>query len=317
MPDHDQLFKELLHEFFREFIELFFPDWVDRFDFAHVEWLDKELFSDPPAGERLAVDLLARVPTREPVRLNESETADAWVTLIHVEVESADGVGQFRRRFFGYYDPLRRRQRLPVLPIALYLRVGLQGVGWDEYQEVFWGHPILQFRYPYVGLPALDGEAFLHQDNLLGVALSVLMRVPKERRLELAAEAWRRLIQFEQGEYRRYLLCSCVETYIAPTAEQREAFRTFAQENTDPGVKAMIQSSFDDYRLKGIQEGRQEGRQEGLRESLTLQLEARFGVLPPEAQQRIAACSADKLRELLLGLVKAQSLEELGLSDHP
>ena len=31
---------------------------------------------------------------------------------------------------FDYYWMMRSRYRLPVLPIGLYLRVGLDGVGW-------------------------------------------------------------------------------------------------------------------------------------------------------------------------------------------
>ena len=44
--DHDQFFKRLMHLFLREFIELFFADWVGRFDFTRVEWLEQELFPD-------------------------------------------------------------------------------------------------------------------------------------------------------------------------------------------------------------------------------------------------------------------------------
>src|SRR5438876_164837 len=52
MEDHDQRFKHMLREFFREFMELFFPAWAVRLDFAAVEWLVKELFVDPPQGEK-------------------------------------------------------------------------------------------------------------------------------------------------------------------------------------------------------------------------------------------------------------------------
>lgn len=49
MP-HDQLFKELLQAFFREFMELFFADIAGRQDFSHLSFLDKELFTDLPKG---------------------------------------------------------------------------------------------------------------------------------------------------------------------------------------------------------------------------------------------------------------------------
>ncbi len=48
MADHDQRFKNLLQEFFAEFVQLFFPDWAGRFDFAGLEWLNAEVFPDPP-----------------------------------------------------------------------------------------------------------------------------------------------------------------------------------------------------------------------------------------------------------------------------
>src|SRR5262245_12278369 len=112
MADHDQFFKTLLRAFFAEFFELFFPEWVERFDFARAEWLDKELFLDPPAGERRSIDLLPRLPTTRPVTPGE----DTWLALVHVEVESADKVAPLRRRMFEYYEHLRRHHGLPVLP---------------------------------------------------------------------------------------------------------------------------------------------------------------------------------------------------------
>src|SRR5947209_2331830 len=75
LMDHDQLFKTLLRTFFLEFFELFFPDWAARFDFTRIEWQDKELFLDPPRGETRRIDLLARLPVRQPVTAG----ADAWL----------------------------------------------------------------------------------------------------------------------------------------------------------------------------------------------------------------------------------------------
>ena len=57
---------------------------------------------------------------------------------------------------FRSYANLRARHGLPVLPIGLYLRVGLQGIGVDVYEEHFWELRPVRFEYLYVGLPALD-----------------------------------------------------------------------------------------------------------------------------------------------------------------
>ena len=48
--DHDQLFKEVIREFFPDFMNLFFPEQAARYDLDHVAWLNKELFADPPDG---------------------------------------------------------------------------------------------------------------------------------------------------------------------------------------------------------------------------------------------------------------------------
>lgn len=143
---------------------------------------------------------------------------------MHVEIEAADTVAPLRRRMFHYYEPLRRRYDLPVLPIGVYLHVGLEGVGWDCYAESFWEKPLIRFYYAYIGLPALDAEQYVRQDNLLGVALSALMHVPKERRIALANEALVRIVHSPENSYRKTLLCECVSAYLPTDEEQQRQF---------------------------------------------------------------------------------------------
>ena len=127
------------------------------------------------------------------------------VALVHVELESRASTLAFRPRMFEYYVQLRRDTGLPVLPIALFLRVGLDGIGWDAYEEHLWEQRIVRFEYAYVGLPALDGEQYATGENLLGVALSALMRLPVDRRAELYAEGLKRIAGSGENDYRRFL----------------------------------------------------------------------------------------------------------------
>ena len=60
---HDQLFKELLQAFFREFMELFYLDVAARLDFSRVSFLDKETFTDFPQGDQREADIVAQVYT--------------------------------------------------------------------------------------------------------------------------------------------------------------------------------------------------------------------------------------------------------------
>jgi hypothetical protein len=268
--------------------------------------------------------------------------------LIHVEIESQDTVAPLRPRMHSYYEQLRRRHGLPVLPIALYLRVGLDGIGWDEYEETYWGHRLLGFTYAYVGLPGLDGEQYVAGEPLLGAALTALMRVPAARRAAVHAEALRRLAEARENEYRRYLLLECLEAYATLDQAQAEelgallrteryqgaqamAVTTFekgvqaglqqAATTFEKGVQAGLQQAATTFE-KGVQAGLQQaattfekGLQQGQRTMLLKQLEARFGPLSPGAQERLESLGPEQLEALGLALLEAQSLQELGLED--
>jgi len=220
MHDHDQRFKTLLKTFLPEFFALFFADWAETFDFSRVEWLDKEVFPDPPQGERRVLDLVAKLPTRRPVAVPSGQ-AEAWLSLLHVEVESADSLTVQRRRMHWYYANLRQSYDLPVLPVAVYLRVGLEGLGTDHYRERYGPLEVLSFNYLYVGLPKLEALTYLERDNVLGLALAALMRIPPDRRAWLKAEALRRLAEKPLTEQQRFLLAECVQAYLELAAIQR------------------------------------------------------------------------------------------------
>jgi hypothetical protein len=303
MSDHDQRFKTLVEEFFVEFFRLFFPSWAERFDFTRIEWLKQEVFPDPPQGERRSLDVLAKLPTRQAVPGERPGQEESWVALIHVEIESPDKVAPLRPGMFEFYQYLRWKHQLPVLPIGLYLRVGLEGVGVDVYEEHFWELRPVHFEYLYVGLPALDAVQYVQGDNWLGVALSALMRIPEDRKAWLKAEAFRRLTACPENAMRRYLLCECVDAYLPLEGPQLQEFEHLLVTEPYTGVKIMA--------MTYVEQGRQEGR----RELLQNQLEKRFGPLSASVRERLQSLSRERLIELSLAVLDAQSLRELGLED--
>ncbi len=92
-----------MQTFLREFIELFFPAWAARFDWSTIEWLEQEAFLDPPQGRRRQLDLIAKLPVSKPVQTTP-RADEAFVVLIHVEVDSSDGVAAVPESMFGYYS---------------------------------------------------------------------------------------------------------------------------------------------------------------------------------------------------------------------
>ena len=78
--DHDQRFKTLIREFFADFLRLFFAAWAARLDLSGVEWLDKEVFTDPPGGDVYILDLVARLRSRTLRSPQRQVTSIATVT---------------------------------------------------------------------------------------------------------------------------------------------------------------------------------------------------------------------------------------------
>jgi hypothetical protein len=304
MADHDQRFKQLLQEFFPEFLGLFFPERAARFDFSGLCWLDKEIFPDPSQGDVYVLDLVARLPLRPPKGETVAGPTEA-VALVHVEVESRDAVATFRKRMYQYYESLRRKYDCPVLPIAIYLRVGLEGIGVDGYAEDYEDLEVLRFRYLYVGLPALDAERYVAGGSWLGVGLSALMRIPRARRAWLRSEALRRLLQeCKENNNRRRLLCECVEAYLSLDEEQEREYERLLLTDRYKEIKPMMATTFE------------KGMVQGERKAVRLLLEQRFGSLNPAVEKRLEEWPAEKLDELLLAVTKAPSLHALGLEEY-
>ncbi len=303
MADHDQRFKSLLREFFAEFFVLFFPQWAERLDSATIEWLDKEVFTDPPEGQRRFLDLVAKLKTRQPIPGQRPGEPEGTIALIHVEIEREDSVQPLRARMYEYYEMLRRQYRLPVLPLALYLQVGLDGMGVDVYEEFFWEQMVLRFEYQYVGLPALDALEYVTRDNWLGVALAALMRIPPERKAWVKAEALRRLVESGESDQRRFLLTECIQAYLPLEGPQRDEYEHLLLSKPYEGVMKTEMTTFE----RGVVQG-----QRRLFERL---LEQRFGKLTPRIRELLDALSAEVLEEKGLALKDAKSLRDLGLED--
>jgi hypothetical protein len=299
MGVHDQRFKALLQEFLPDFLRLFFPNRTKGLDFEGLEWLQQEVLSDPPAGDVYLMDLVAKVRSR---RAGDNPTVAAMLVLL--EVEARDAATETRAWLYHYYEALRRRHGLPVLPVALYLRVGMEGVGVDHYVETYEDMEVLRFNYLYVGLPALSAEQYVAGDSWIGVALSALMRVPAARRAWLRAEALRRVYQ-ECGEslYRRQLLGECVEAYLTLDAGQQQEFEALLRQER---YQNMIPSMLTTY---------EKGERAGECKIVRLQLEKRFGPLPEALLRRLEALPTERLDALALEVLENKTLSDLGLED--
>lgn len=302
--DHDQRFKTLIRTFFADFLRLFFAAWAARFDLDTLEWLDTELLPDPPEGTRHHLDLVARVRTRENVPGRQPDEPDRWLALVHIEIESPDRTTGIKPRLPRYYIHLREKTELPVLPIVLYLKVGLDGIGVDTYEERFWELRTLAFEYLYVGLPGLDGVQYVQGDNWLGVALAALMRIPPDRAAWLGAEALRRLTDAPLSEQKKFLLAECVQAYLPLDEPQKQEYERLLLGEPYTEVRAMNKTVFE--------EGLEKGIEKGMQIILLRQGSKRFGPPSEGAEARIRSVQdISRLEELTDRILEVHSWQEL------
>ena len=314
--DHDQRFKELIRAFFGDFMRLFFAKWATRFDPNHVEWLNQELLPLPPEGDRHRLDLVAKLRTKEPVEPSAKGDPNTWLAIVHIEVEAPDRTTSIKARLPDYFIHLTAAHRLPVLPIVLYLTVGLNGIGEDAAITKFWEFEVLRLNYLYVGLPALDAETYIHGDNILGVALAGLMKLPAARASELGLEALRRICGADNTEQEIYLLNDCFQAYARLSDTELE--RIYGIVNKEPTRrKAMMPPRNKTMYDRGLELAREEALVEGRRlaqlELLEAMLENRFGPLLSATLDRLRDLPDGSLKALALQIHNVKSLAELGL----
>ena len=319
--DHDQRFKALIREFFPEFMQLFLPVWAKQFDFASAEWLEKEVLPDPPEGERHVLDLVAKLRTAENLTSRTTATADEWLAMVHVEIESEDRTTRLKPRLPRYYHHLRDKYKLPVLPIALYLSVGMNGIGEDEVIEYFGTMEVMRFRYLYIGLKSLDALEYARGDNWLGVALSALMKAERDQWPTLGADALLRLADAPVNDHQKFLLSDCLQAYLTLDEAGQELYETITKAEPYSRIQAMNKTPYDNGIEVGIEVGREEGREEGivvgkekaLRDVAIALLESKYRSVPKPFQERIGSLGYDDLLRLVVRIPVAPSMESLFL----
>lgn len=299
---HDQRFKSILKEFLPELVELLLPEHASLFDFTEVDWLDTELLTDPPHGDTLIVDLLARLAVHPQAREHYPDLPIDNRLRLHIEVESGESAEPARKRAYRYSYHLDPDDHGDVLSLVLFLSVGLDGRGEDGYRRDVMGRSTKMQLFDYLGLPALDGETYLAGSNLLGVALSSLMKFPKARRVSAAVEALEKIILSGESLKRKRLLCECVQAYSPLDEEQRADFN--ARLRTPQGEAMKVAKTWDELAEERAQ-----------RRTLQKQMTKKFGPLSESVNAKIDELSLEELERLLDEILDAPSLEALGFTD--
>ncbi len=170
--DHDQRFKTLIVELFEMFYELYSPVCQIRLAANRCTWLQQEVYPVPPEGSAHILDLVGQAPCLDPIPGHEPTSSGDWLIVIHVEIEAADRSTTIQNTMPSRYFFLWEKYGLPILPLVLFLNVGLAGIGIREIRHRLTGNvePMVS-RYFFPGLPALGRLRFGSGDSLPGMSL--------------------------------------------------------------------------------------------------------------------------------------------------
>ena len=269
---HDHNFKELIEEFFKNFIEMFWPDKARLIDFETVKFLQQELFTDrtPGKGQDRHIDIIAEV------KINHEDKH----ILIHVEHQSTKE-SEFPKRMFNYFCHLWLIHQKPIFPIALFSDDSKWSKLIPNHFEIkVLGQNVLRFNFELIKLKDLNWRKYLKSDNPLAVALMSKMGFKKEDRPMVKAEITR---LFVTGKIRNHpkslFLRNFVEFYLDLNPKERSIYKDKVRsfqlktESEKMILAPVFQKMHDEAIEQGLERGLEQGLEQGLERGLEQGLE--------------------------------------------
>src|SRR5699024_2281303 len=105
---HDQLFKELINTFIKEFLEVFFPDVHDNIDLQAIKPIRDEVYTDMIEGSTRRLDIVVETT------LKGKDVA----VIVHIEPQSYKQ-DDFHERMYHYFSLLYNKYQKAIISIAV------------------------------------------------------------------------------------------------------------------------------------------------------------------------------------------------------
>ena len=302
--DYDSPWKEIIEQFFPEFIAFFFPRIYDDVDWSRGhEFLDKELqkiVRDSQTG-RKRVDKLVKV-----WRKNGEE---AWIG-IHIEVQG-QYEQDFARRMFQYNTLLYNHYQRRIASLAI---LSDDRPNWrpNNFGYDLWGCKI-QLDFPAIKL--LDYEE--KQDKLErdDNPFAIVVLAHLQAQATTPASTWRqetkfRLVRrlYERGYTRRQILelFRFIDWIMTLTPELEARFQTKITEYEEAHNMQYVTA----IERKGIEQGIEQGMEQSMRDAIIDALALRFEDTPADLPARLDNITdIIQLKELHKWAVITPSLE--------
>lgn len=297
--DYDSPWKDVIEEYFLEFMAFYFPGAYEQIEWAAgFRFLDKEfqqIAREADHGRRYVDKLVA---------VKKTNGDDGWL-YIHVEVQGSPEE-DFSRRMFIYYSRIFDKHERPVASLAILADDVPDWLPGPFAQELFGCKATLDF--PVVKLLQYEGrqDALIESDNpfaLVTVAHLMTKRTAKDpaERFQTKYKLAKWLFGRSWDKQRIYDLFRFLD-WIMRLPEDLEN-RLFEQINREDKKMKYVSTFERKYMEKGMEKGmergmemgRQEGRKDGEIAALLHVLAHRFGPVPEPIISQIRQASAEQI----------------------
>ncbi len=212
---HDQAFKELIEECFKEFMELFWPEESKQIDFRTVHFLQQEMSTDhgPGKGKERKMDIVAEVKIRGETRH----------IMIHIEHQNKRE-SNFPQRMFNYYCQLWLRHQKPIFPIALFSddHKWIKPIN-DFFEIKALDKKVVLFNYELIKLKNLNWRDYINSSNPIVAALMAKMGFNTEEIPRVKAEI-ARILTGRSFKYQKLGYLANFSEFYLPLPDKKSIF---------------------------------------------------------------------------------------------
>lgn len=307
-PDYDSPWKEILDDYFKDFMLFFFSDAYAAIDWSRdVEFFDKELqkiVHDAELGRRYADKL---------VKVWLTDGAEVWV-MIHVEVQGQQETG-FELRIYVYNHRIFERYNAPVASFVILTDDDPDWRPVEHRQELFGTETT--FRFKTVKL--LDFETRWAEleasSNVFAVVAMAHLRVISTKRDFGTRLDWKlhlTKLLYEKGYDKLTVLklFRFLDWLMWLPEDLKYSFwheiDRYEEEKHMPYVTTVERIGIE----KGLREGLREGLQEGSCRQLLRVLSIRFGQSAEDLRDDLAKLNVEQLDAMTTQALSAQSLSD-------
>src|SRR5690625_1751495 len=248
---HDQLFKELIHHFFEEFLEAFFPEVHEHIDFQSIKPMSEEMFTNLLDGESRRADIIIEA------RLKDKET----LIIIHVEPQSSHQ-SDFHERMYHYFSLLYNKYRKPILPIAV-LSYDEKRTTKNQYSIEFPFYRVLIFNFLKLELKQMNWKKYLQSNNPVAAALLSKMGYSDQEKIQVKREFLRMIVKMELTPAKMRIILGFFENYLILNEQEEEKLMIEIEQMDESKEIMHLPISWEE---KGKKAGRIEGENKARRE---------------------------------------------------